>query len=122
MLERVRDECGDFLKSLELSAMEMRDLPPPEVNEEGVGAAISDMLEREILPITSKSDLDHNAEKLTQRLRSASRTSTNTRTGGAKEKDDGRAPWDSRHKYGSEDTMQTLKQDNQAKQIQISKL
>lgn len=116
MLERVRDECGDFLKSLELSALEMPDLPPPDVNEEGVGAAISDMLEREILPITSKSDLDQNAEKLTQRLRSVSRTSNNTRNG-AKEKDDGRAPWDNRHKYGSEDTMQTLKQDNQAKQI-----
>ena len=116
MLERVRDECGDFLKSLEMHTLEMPELPPPEVNEEGLGDAISDMLEREVLPITSKSDLDQNAEKLTARLRSASRTSTNTRTA-ANEKEDSRAPWDPRHKYCAQDTMQTLKQDNQAKQI-----
>ena len=33
MLERVRDECGDFLKSLELDRVDVYEAPAVEMNE-----------------------------------------------------------------------------------------
>lgn len=68
---------------------------------------------RELGNINSKSTLDKIAEKNTRmaRLRSGSRT-----------KDDHRAPWDPHHRQCIQDTMATMKQENQAKQLQISKI
>lgn len=50
------------------------------------------------------------------RLRSGSRSK------GSVQIDDSRAPWDPHHKQCVQDTMITLRQENQTKQIQISKL
>lgn len=112
MLERVRDECGDFLKSLELNLVEISELVRPDTCE-GLGEAISNVKVREIGPVNSKSTLDKEAARNAKvvRLRSGSRT-----------KDDNRAPWDPHHRQCMQDTMATLKQDNQAKQLQVSKL
>ena len=62
MLERVRDECGDFLKSLEMNVLEIHEAPALDLNE-GVGDATSDMKVRENQPIISKQSLDKTAEK-----------------------------------------------------------
>ena len=89
MLERVRDECGDFLKSLEMN-MDILDLASPDLNEnEGLGEAISDVKVREIGPVNLKSGLDKTAEKNARMLRMRS---------GSRTKDDSRAPWDIHHK------------------------
>ena len=65
MLERVRDDCTDFLKAIEVGA--------PVPLEGGHAAALLDLNEkeeatsdvkvREIQPINSKSGLDRNAER-----------------------------------------------------------
>ena len=95
-LEKVRDECADFLKSIEMD----KSLDPymsvdaasagHEINE-GVGEASSDVKVREIAPINSKQGLDKNAAESKARMarmRSGSRT-----------KDDCRAPWDPHHAH-----------------------
>lgn len=57
MLERVRDECGDFLKSLEMNVVEITEVASPVPMNEGVGDAVSDVMMREMQP-TSKQALD----------------------------------------------------------------
>lgn len=47
MLERVRDECGDFLKSLEMNTLEMQEKFPVDMAE-GLGEATSNVKVREI--------------------------------------------------------------------------
>ena len=92
MLERVRDECGDFLKSLEMDTVELHEVVESvDLNlNEGLGEARSDVQVREMQPTVTKSGLDKTAEKNAKiaRLRSGSRT-----------KDDSRAPWDPHHKH-----------------------
>ncbi len=61
-LERVRDECADFLKSLEMNIEKILEPAHVDLNE-GLGEAVSDMKVREILPINSKSSLDKTADK-----------------------------------------------------------
>ena len=104
-LEKVRDDCADFLKSLEMNVKEILEPAHIDINE-GLGEAVSDMKVREILPINSKSNLDKAADKSAKllRLRSGSRTKDLTT--------DSRAPWDPHHKQCVQDTMQTLRQDN----------
>ena len=46
-LERVRDECGDFLKSLEMNTLEMQEKFPVDMAE-GLGEATSNVKVREI--------------------------------------------------------------------------
>ena len=73
-LERVRDECGDFLKSRELEKLDVFDNANADLNE-GMGDAVREVVVREIQPINSKQGLDKTPEnnaKL-QRLRSGSR-------------------------------------------------
>lgn len=112
MLEKVRDECGDFLKSLEMNLIDISELASPDTSE-GLGEANTNVQVRELGQINSKSTLDKTAEKNAKvaRLRSGSRT-----------KDDSRAPWDPHHRQCMQDTMATLKQENQARQLQISKI
>ena len=62
MLEKVRDECGDFLKSLELNLVELHENAPTDMNE-GLGEATSDVIVRELGPISLKSGLDKTADK-----------------------------------------------------------
>ena len=103
MLERVRDECGDFLKSLEMDTLELHEPVQPVDLNEGLGEARSDVQVREMQPTVTKSGLDKTAEKNAKiaRLRSGSRT-----------KDDPRAPWDPHHKACAQDSVSTLRQDN----------
>ena len=72
-LERVRDECADYLKSLEMNTVEIHEVPAGELNE-GLGEAASKVKVREIQPSNTKSNLDKNAEKTAKmhRLRSGS--------------------------------------------------
>lgn len=57
MLERVRDECGDFLKSLEMNTLEIQEVAPVDMAE-GLGEATSNVKVREIQPNKSKLGLD----------------------------------------------------------------
>ena len=57
MLERVRDECGDFLKSLEMNTLEVQEVAPVDMAE-GLGEAASNVKVREIQPNKSKLGLD----------------------------------------------------------------
>jgi len=93
-LEKVRDECGDFLKSLELDRLDVFD-NAPDMNE-GVGDAVREAIVREIQPINSKQGLDKTAENNAKmnRLRSASRTKATVEN----HHNDHRAPWDPHHK------------------------
>ena len=108
MLERVRDECGDFLKSLEMDFLAIRKVPSAEINE-GVTESVHNTVVREISPINSKQSLDKNAKMA--RLRSQSHS-----------KEDCRAAWDPHHTHCTQDTMHSLRQENHVKQIQIAKL
>lgn len=101
-LERVRDECGDFLKSLELDRVDVYEAPAIEMNE-GLTDAVHQTVVREIQPMNSKQGLDKMAEKTAKiaRLRSGSRT-----------KEEGRAPWDPHHKNCTQDSIASLKHDN----------
>ena len=90
-LERVRDECGDYLKSLELNVIDIAELASPQIDmSQGLGEATSNVNVRQLGPVNSKSTLDKAAEKSTRmaRLRSSSRT---------KDPPDSRAPWDPHH-------------------------
>ena len=43
-LERVRDECGDYLKSLELNVMDISELASPPIDmSQGLGEAVSNV-------------------------------------------------------------------------------
>ena len=57
MLERVRDECGDFLKSLEMNTLQVQEVAPVDMAE-GLGEATSNVKVREIQPNKSKLGLD----------------------------------------------------------------
>ena len=47
MLERVRDECGDFLKSLEMNTLEVQEVTPVDMAE-GLGEATSNVRVRDV--------------------------------------------------------------------------
>jgi len=47
MLERVRDECGDFLKSLEMNTLEVQEVAPVDMAE-GLGEATSNVRVRDV--------------------------------------------------------------------------
>ena len=104
MLERVRDECGDYLKSLELDRVDIYQAPEVEMNE-GVTDAVHQTVVREMQPSNTKSGLDQNAEKNAKiaRLRSGSRT---------KHQEDGRPVWDIHHQKVPVDSISSLKHKN----------
>lgn len=98
MLEKVRDECADYLKSLEMDhRVDIYCEPPALEMNEGVTDAIHGTVMREMPQMNSKQSLDKTAEKNAAkiaRLRSGSRPKVIAGDNGA---GCHQTPWDPHH-------------------------